>query len=568
MGFTTDLACMATKNCGHLKGVWAVIPARGGSVGIPRKNLISCAGKPLIQHIIETAKQVLCSGRVVVITDSPEIAEFARLHVVQVILEDSPSGPHETLDQKTHRNVGNLRALGAVDPDIVLTLQPTSPLTSAATIRSAISKINAGNNSVITVANDPHLRWGVNPEDGSPIPQFQERKNRQQLPLDYRETGGIVGVRLADLASAGTRILDPIGLVVVEEREAIDIDSFGHLYEAQHWLTRGKVLFRVEANQALGMGHIYRCLSVAYELSRHEVIFLASDSSPLVERTVRETPFKLVSFSDETGMADAIRSFGPDLIFLDVLDTDVAAVSAIRDSCPNAKIVTFENEGEGAYLCDIGVYDLTEPPSNGPPKVLGGPENAILGPSFELFQSLADAAMRTNQLLLTFGGTDPAGLTQKALLALNAIRFASPVTVVLGLGSSDPEVGNLSFPVEIHRNVTNMALLMSRHRLAISSMGRTVFELAATAVPTLAFSQNGKEESHIHIGTLTGSLFGGSGHKMPISDMADAIKEFISDESGNQKRILETETFRAKRSNSEVVREILLAIGLGQFLIS
>lgn len=176
--------------------------------------------------------------------------------------------------------------------------------------------------------------------------------------------------------------------------------------------------------------------------------------------------------------------------------------------------------------------------------------------------------MWTNQLLLTFGGTDPAGLTQKALWALNAIRFASPVTVVLGLGSSDPEVGNLSFPVEIHRNVTNMALLMSRHRLAISSMGRTVFELAATAVPTLAFSQNEKEERHIHIGTVTGSLLGGSGHKMSISDMADAIKEFISDESGNQKRILETDTYRTKRSNSEVVREILLSIGLGQFLSS
>ena len=568
MAATRERTCEEKDNCDHPPGVWAVVPARGGSIGIPRKNLISCAGKPLIQHVIETAKQVLCPGRIVVITDSSEIAEFARLHLVQVILEDTPSGPHETLDQKIHRNVGNLQALGAVDSDVVLTLQPTSPLTSASSIRSAMRQIDAGKKSVITVANDPHLRWGVDPKDGAPIPRFKERKNRQLLPLDYRETGGIIGVRLGDLASAGTRILDPIGLVVVEEREAIDIDSFGHLYEAQHWLTRGKVLFRVEANQSLGMGHLYRCLAVAYELSRHDVLFLASDSSPLVEQIVRQTPFKMVSFPSEASMVNTIQSFSPDLIFVDVLDTDVATISEIRKSCPEAKIVTFENEGEGAHLCDLGVYDLTEPPSNAPLRVIVGPEKAILGPPFELFRSLADADERPQHLLLTFGGTDPAGLTEKTLNALNAIRFTGQATVVLGLGSRDPDVENMSFAIDIHRNVTNMALLMGRHRLAISSMGRTVFELAAAGVPTLVFSQNLKEEGHVHVGKVTGSVLGGSGYKMSPSAMSKVIKAFISDDFANQSRRLETLAYRARRSNWEVVRDILVNVGLGQMLLS
>ena len=545
-----------------------MVPARGGSIGIPRKNLIPCAGKPLIQHVIETAKQVLCTGRIVVITDSPEIAEFARLHLVQVILEDTPSGPHETLDQKIHRNVGKLQELGAVDSDLVLTLQPTSPLTSASSIRSAMRQIDAGNKSVITVANDPHLRWGVKSEDGTPIPQFKERKNRQQLPLDYRETGGIIGVRLGDLASAGTRILEPIGLVVVEEREAIDIDSFGQLYEAQHWLTRGKVLFRVEANQLLGMGHLYRCLAVAYELSRHDVLFLSSDSSPLVEQIVRQTPFKMVSFPSEDSLTNTIQSFGPDLVFVDVLNTDAATITEIRESCADAKIVTFENEGEGAHLCDLGVYDLTEPPSSAPRRVIAGSDKAILGPTFQLFRSLADWNERPQHLLLTFGGTDPGRLTEKALNALNAIRFTGQVTVVLGLGSRDPEVENPSFSIDIHRNVDNMALLMGRHRLAISSMGRTVFELAAAGVPTLAFSQNSKEEGHVHVGKMTGSVLGGSGYKMSPSAMSKVIGNFLSDDIGNQNRMLETETYRAKQSNSKVVRDILVNVGLGQFLLS
>ena len=567
MGLTPEFTCGEKESCDHALGVWAVVPARGGSIGIPRKNLISCAGKPLIQHIIETARQVVCSGRIVVITDSPEIAEFARVHLVQVILEDAPSGPRETLDQKIYRNVGNLQALGAANSDVVLTLQPTSPLTSAASIRSAIEQLDSGKASVITVANDPHLRWGVN-RDGTPIPQFEERKNRQELPRDYRETGGIIGVRLGDLAATGTRLVNPVGLVVVEEREAIDIDSFGHLYEAQHWLTKGKVLFRVEANQSLGMGHLYRCLAVAYELSRHDILFLTTDSSPLVERVVRQTPFKMVSCPSEGRLADTIRSFSPDLVFVDILDTDIATISEIRESWPRAKIVTFENEGEGAHLCDLGVYDLTEPPTNPPPRVISGPHKAILGPSFELFRSLADREERPQRLLLTFGGTDPAGLTEKVLGALNAIAFTGQVTVVLGLGSRDPHVENLSFAIELHRNVTNMALLMARHRLAISSMGRTVFELASAGVPTLAFSQNSKEERHLHVGNMTGSLLGGSGYKMSSSEMSRVIRNFVSDDSGNQNRMLETLAYRAKRSNAEVVRDVLEGVGLGQLSLN
>jgi CMP-N-acetylneuraminic acid synthetase/spore coat polysaccharide biosynthesis predicted glycosyltransferase SpsG len=566
LGPTPKLTCGENASCDHVLGVWAVVPARGGSIGIPRKNLISCAGKPLIQHVIETAKQLLCPGRIVVITDSPEIAEFAQLHLVQVILEEARSGPDETLDQKIHRNVANLQALGAVNSDVVLTLQPTSPLTSASSIRSAIEQIDIGNASVITVANDPHLRWGVN-RDGTPIPHFEERKNRQELPPDYRETGGIIAVRLGDLASTGSRIVSPVGLVVVEEREAIDIDSFGHLYEAQHWLTRGKILFRVEANQSLGMGHLYRCLAVAYELSRHEILFLASDSSPLVEQVVSQTPFNIVLFSDKSGAASEIQTFEPDLIFIDFLDTDVETISEIRESRPSARIVTFENEGSGAHLCDLGVYDLTKPPKHPPLQVIVGPEKAILGPPFELFRSLAESNQRPQQLLLTFGGTDPSGLTEKVLNALGSIRFTGQVTVVLGLGSRDPDVGRPSFAIEIHRNVTNMALLMGRHQLAISSMGRTIFELAAAGVPTLAFSQNPKEERHVHVGKVTGSVFGGSGYKISPIQMAAVIQEFISDDKGNQMRISEAEVYRASRSNSKVVGEILMKAGLSHFAL-
>ena len=554
--------CLVSQTCEHPQNVWAVIPARGGSIGIPRKNLISCAGKPLIQYVVEVAKDVTCSVRVVVITDSLEIAEFARLLSVHVILEETSSGPYETLDQKMHRNVDALRNLGMRDSDFLFTLQPTSPLTTANSIRLAIAHLESGFKSVISVANDPHLRWEIEPVSGRPVPRFEKRKNRQELPSDFRETGGILGVRFRDLVSTGTRVVEPVGVVEVDEREAIDIDSFGHLYEAEHWLTRGKILFCVEANEALGMGHLYRCLAVAHELSRHEILFVSSHSSPLVKQVIAETPFMHKLCSDGQGMADLSRQFGPDLIFLDVLDTNVETVSRLRESASSAKIVTFENDGEGARLCDVGVYDLTPPSANAPPVVVFGPQNAILGPSFELFRTLADNKERTEPLLLSFGGTDPARLTQKVLTSLEEIQFTGQVSVVLGLGAEEPTFRPTSFKIEIHHNVQNMALLMSRHRMAISSMGRTVFELAAMGVPTLTFAQNKKEEKHIHIGEATGSLLGGPGYEISVQEMASSIKRFIRDKPGFVSRLSETEGYRSKRSNSKVVKQILESVGL------
>jgi len=96
-------------------------------------------------------------------------------------------------------------------------------------------------------------------------------------------------------------------------------------------------------------------------------------------------------------------------------------------------------------------------------------------------------------------------------------------------------------------------------------MGRTVFELAAAGVPTLAFSQNEKEEGHVHIGGVTGSLWGGRGHELSSSEMADVIGKFLMDDAGTFSRAREMSDYRTKRSNSAVVRNILESLGLDQF---
>jgi CMP-N-acetylneuraminic acid synthetase len=194
------------------KTAWLVIPARGGSVGVPRKNLRILGGKPLIVHAIECALAVGVPRRVVVITDDYEIASVSRSAGATVILEEARTPGDETLDTKISRNIEVLREMGAVDTDIVATMQPTSPMLRPVTVEKVLQAFETDpRGSVMTVAEDRHLRWQVG-DDGTVEPLFAERVNRQQLPLVLRETGGVIAATLEDIVAKGTRVIEPVRL--------------------------------------------------------------------------------------------------------------------------------------------------------------------------------------------------------------------------------------------------------------------------------------------------------------------------------------------------------------------
>jgi len=545
-----------------LDGCWIVIPARGGSRGIPRKNLILCAGQPLIQHVIETAVSASSATRVVVISDDEEIVWFARQFGVHTIHEANQSGPDETLDEKIVRNIPGLRTLGALDTDVVLTVQPTSPLLTQSTIKRCFEQLDARHRSVVTVVEDRHLTWSLSDGGYAPAPLFENRVNRQMIPPVFRETGGVIGARLGDIFAAGTRVVDPVGLVKVSEREGIDIDTFGDLFEAEHWISRAKIVIRADAGVKLGMGHIYRGIAIAQELSRHDVIFAIDADDTIAANLLRETPFDFNLVSDTREFCELLATLQPDLLIVDILGTESEDVARWRKSSGGMKIVTFEDDGEGAKLCDAQVYDLTSPPGKDYVNAVVGIDKAILAPSFELVSKSQRRAVADRPLLVSFGGSDPAGLTGKVLTALEILEFPGKVTVVTGLGAQKPDLLDRRIIVEYRENVRHMALLVSEHKLAISSMGRTVFELAEIGVPALCFAQNQAESAHIHVGPETGTVFGGLGYELSPEEIATRVEKFLRDKTLHQDLIDSSAKFRAVRSNRGVIDAILAKVGL------
>ena len=180
---------MKTKNI-------AIIPARGGSKGIPKKNLKLLAGKPLIYYTIQEALRSKYLDRIIVSTEDKEIEEISKKIGARVIerhkelaKDDSP-----TIDVVFH--VLEILKMKSYNPDIVILLQPTSPLRKAEDINNAIKLfLNSGCESVVSVCEVEHpLYWSFRVEEGYLKPLFGDkylRMGRQDLEKVYMPNGAI-----------------------------------------------------------------------------------------------------------------------------------------------------------------------------------------------------------------------------------------------------------------------------------------------------------------------------------------------------------------------------------------
>ena len=515
-------------------------------------------GIPLIAHTIKTALAATTSDRVIVITDDDEIEEVSLAFGAKVIRESTNATGAATLDQVMLRHIPDLMALGATESDLLLTMQPTCPLVSSQRVAEAVAKFASGAGSVITVKDDRHLTWTIT--DGKPTPLYTARVNRQQLPPQFRESGAIIGARIEDVLKHRTRIVEPIALIELPENESLDIDTFSDLVVAEHWLTRRNILIHADAGKELGMGHVYRCLALAQELARHNVLIATTKTMPLGKEFFSAQVFEHVVIDSRADLAKLATTHLAHLTVLDILDTDAELVRGIQAT--GSKVVTFEDLGTGAEVADLLVSDLYPNPRVREAKQLTGIENAILAPSFETLSRKHETSDKVNRVLVLFGGTDPSELATKSLRALEEIGFGGEVVCIRGLGASDISAKDFKLNLQVLRNVKNMPAQMASADLALSSAGRTITELAQIGVPTICLAQNQKELSHTHATESNGVLNLGLGLEVTIQDLSKSLRGLI--ESKEQRLKLHQSSLMAtrSRSNSNVVDRILKTLGL------
>lgn len=469
--------------------ILAVIPARAGSKGIPNKNIRLIHNKPLIYYAIQNALNSRYITDVVVSTDSPEVEIIASQMNVNVKKRNiALCGDSITLD-----SVVNDVASG-YDCDYVVTMQPTSPTLTATTLDNAIEyTIKNELDTLISVVNHPHLSWGD--EQGKRIPNYSKRLNRQYLPPYYLETGAFL-ISKAEAVTSHSRIGKKVDVYVIPEEEAIDIDTFSDLMVADVLLQKKKVAIYVNGNNKRGLGHIYRALEIADEFY----------TKPDIYYDINQTNVKMFGFT--THNLIGVNGFGEllsklqekeyNLLINDVLTTSIDYMIAIKKTLPNAKIVNFEDDGEGIYKADLVFNALYQQSNLSNVKV--GEKYYIVSKLFMFYHPI-DIKENVRTIFISFGGADPQNYSDRMLNIISNKKKYEKLHFIVVLGRAKNNVEalmnyNKYDNIDVLFDVKNMPDLMSKCDIGITSRGRTGYELAVLGIPTIAMAQNEREEKH------------------------------------------------------------------------
>jgi N-acylneuraminate cytidylyltransferase len=234
--------------------ILAIIPARGGSKGIPRKNIRPFAGYPLVAYSIAAALQAESAIRVIVSTDDQEIAEVARHFGAETpFLRPAELAADKTTDLPVFQHALSwLAEHENYHPEIILHLHATSPVRPLGFVDQAVRLLREHPEaecvrSVVSPGQNPYKMWRIEAESGRMIPLLtvpgiNEPYNtpRQLLPAVYLQTGHVNAIRPATIrqgSMTGTAILP----LIVDASYEVDMDTLAD-WERGEWVVATKSL--------------------------------------------------------------------------------------------------------------------------------------------------------------------------------------------------------------------------------------------------------------------------------------------------------------------------------------
>jgi CMP-N,N'-diacetyllegionaminic acid synthase len=203
-----------------------VIPARGGSKGIPGKNLAPLGGIPLLLHTIRCARDAASLSALVVSTDSDEVADVAAEAGVEVVERPvAIAGDDSTTEEALLHVLDVLEQRGDELPDYVVTLEPTSPLRSARLVDECVELAEREHaNAVITVAETRENYGRLVGGRFEFLLPGQPRRRQEREPL-YRESSTVYVTRTDYLRRSGSVLAEPLYAVIAPPEETIDIND-------------------------------------------------------------------------------------------------------------------------------------------------------------------------------------------------------------------------------------------------------------------------------------------------------------------------------------------------------
>ena len=311
----------------------ALIPARGGSKGIPRKNIRDFAGYPLVAWSIAAGLQSGLVTRVIVSTDDEEIADVAREFGAETpFLRPAEFAQDNTTDLPVFEHALSwLKEHEGYAPDVVVQLRPTSPIRPWGMVDEAVRILLEHEDAdcvrgVVPAGQNPHKMWRLPEGANGPMKNLLDVEGvpepynapRQILPPVYWQTGHIDAIRTASILKKKSLTGDVIYPIVIDARYTVDIDNLGDWRRYEHLVMAGGLDYVSPGRQRRPMPEIIKLLVLDFDgvisnnlvwtdQDGHEMV-TASRSDGVLIRPLREAGVETVILSSEANPVVAARA--------------------------------------------------------------------------------------------------------------------------------------------------------------------------------------------------------------------------------------------------------------------
>ncbi|HOV37979.1 MAG TPA: hypothetical protein PLG79_04590, partial [Spirochaetales bacterium] len=280
----------------------------------------------------------------------------------------------------------------------------------------------------------------------------------------------------------------------------ICVNNLNNFWVVERLLQRKKIVFHVACYKEIGYGHLYRAIMLAMELKKHDIIFAISEKSyPFAVKMLTPHGFQIYKINEENYINEILNIL-PNMVINDILNTDSNYISKLK--MKGIKVINFEDLGNGGILSDITINELYEDP-------LYESKNTLWGHNYYFLRNEFLSAKKNNEIkikniLLTFGGTDQNDYTRKILYLIYPYCRENDINIFVVIGPGYFNYKELKKEmhyfdnniVKLYHKPGIMSAIMEKVQFAISSNGRTIYELAHMNIPAIVICHHERETNH------------------------------------------------------------------------
>lgn len=460
-----------------MKDLLVVIPAIKKNAVIPDQLIKKIDGITLIQRAINTAKRLTTSDNIFILTDSEEISLISERNEVDYYYNNKLSIDSDNIIEITSEITKNLNQKS------ILIYRANTPLVNEEILKEAYNIFLEEKTVILTSVRKENKKL---------------LKKQNDSILNIRKEEYYEEIKAFLIYSKENKIEHNIRPFILDDEKSIEIENYQDWWVCEKILQRKRIVFNVIGSIEIGMGHIYHSLALAHEITDHEVIFVCDEKYKIAVDKIAAMDYKVISTKN---VEETIIKLDPNIVINDILNTKKNYINNLKNN--NIKVVNFEDLGEGSKYADLVFNELYDTPQLEGKSYCWGYKYLALRDEFYDAKP-HDFINDVKEIMITFGGTDQNNLTLISLKAVLDICKKREIVINIVCGGAYKFRDELeSFISKSGYNKINLnfasgviSKIMEKTQLAISSNGRTVYELADMNIPSIIISHHERESTH------------------------------------------------------------------------